>query len=387
MTRHHEDIRTLSSFKFTRYATGTSLMNDCSLNDHLLRDADAVIDGLGEQNQRFDGKTILLTGAAGFLGAHFLHYFHRLNERGVLSNHCKVTGWDNFIRGTPRWLTSLQAQTNSIQILERDIVNDTDFVEPDYIIHAASIASPLYYRKHPLKTLDANVTGLRNLLELTRRISVTSMLSFSTSEIYGDPDPGAIPTPETYRGFVSSLGPRACYDESKRFGETLCVVFHREFETPIKIVRPFNNYGPGLKLTDRRVIPDFFRNILQHEPLTLLSDGAATRTFCYISDAIEGYIRVLLSSHNGEAFNIGNDQPEISMLELARLTVKISDSNSEVIHQTSSDPAYLEDNPQRRCPDLTKSKDLLGYAPRIGLEEGLLRTLAYYQDHVQSTED
>lgn len=204
---------------------------------------------------------------------------------------------------------------------------------------------------------------------------------FSTSEIYGDPSPDAIPTPESYRGFVSCTGPRACYDESKRFGETLCTVFYQQYGIPVKIARPFNNYGPGLKISDRRVIPDFFRNVLRNEPILLLSDGSPTRTFCYVSDAIFGYLLILLSGENGEPFNIGSDGPEISMKDLANLVVKVSGRDIPVICGPSDDPHYLSDNPMRRCPDITSARSRLGFATEYSLEDGLSRTFNWYLQH------
>ena len=269
---------------------------------------------------------------------------------------------------------------------KKHIINDIDYPKPDFIIHAASIASPLYYRKYPIETIDANVTGLRNLLDFSKENHIESFLFFSTSEIYGDPDPAYIPTNEDYRGNVSCTGSRACYDESKRFGETLCVNYWQIHNVPVKIARPFNNYGPGLKITDKRVIPDFFRDVINNRDIVILSDGKASRTFCYISDAIEGYIRILLSNHNGEPFNIGAKNPEVSMGELAQHIISISGKNLDVKYQTSSDPDYLTDNPQRRCPSIDKAEKLLGYDPKINLEEGLKRTYDYYTAHPEAEE-
>ena len=186
----------------------------------------------------------------------------------------------------------------SLTVLEHDITVPLPEKRGnlDFVIHAASIASPTYYRKYPIATMDANVNGLRLLLDRCREQQaaghpVSGFLFFSTSEIYGDPPPDQIPTAEAYRGNVSCTGPRACYDESKRFGETLCVNFARQFGLPITIARPFNNFGPGLKITDRRVIPDFARDLFAGKDLVLLSDGSPTRTFCYVADAIVGYFQ------------------------------------------------------------------------------------------------
>ena len=172
--------------------------------------------------------------------------------------------------------------------------------------------------------MDANVTGYRNLLDFIK-IKISRVLYFSTGEIYGDPPPNQIPTKESYRGNVSCLGPRACYDESKRLGETISVLFHDVYNMPIKIARPFNNYGPGLNIDDKRVLPDFFNDIINQRDIILFSDGLATRTFCYTEDAIFGYLLLLMSDHNGEPFNIGSEKPEISMKDLAKKCIRISE--------------------------------------------------------------
>lgn len=350
------------------------------MDPHFIRDADSVLSGLAQSVDRFSGKTVFLTGAAGFLGVQFVHFFARLNDSGKLQEPCRLVAMDNYLRGVPPSLEKM-AMRSDLELKRGDIIFEHTFAPADFIIHAASIASPIYYRKFPIETMDANVIGLRNLLEHARVHPPESFLFFSSSEIYGDPDPASIPTSEDYRGLVSCTGPRACYDESKRYGETLCVNFHQIHKVPVKVVRPFNNYGPGLKITDRRVLPDFFRDVLAGRDIVLLSDGRATRTFCYISDAITGYLLALLSPHDGEAFNIGADAPEISMEDLAGLVVKVTGRNARVLKKISDDPHYLKDNPQRRCPNLAKARELLGYEPRMGLEEGLTRMHEYYLDH------
>ena len=349
-------------------------------NRHFVRDADEVIDRLGPLNAAFAGKEILLTGAAGFLGVAFVHYFLRLNERGVLAKPCRLTAMDNYLRGVPPWLHAL-GERSDLVLQKADIVATREFGHTDFIVHAASVASPIFYRQFPIETMDANVTGLRNLLEHATAQRPEGFLYFSTSEIYGDPDAAHIPTEETYRGYVSCTGPRACYDESKRFGETLCVNFAKARNVPVTVARPFNNYGPGLRLSDRRVLPDLFRDALAGQDLVMLSDGRATRTFCYVADALDGYLRILLRGRPGEAYNIGNESPEISMRDLAALVLKVTGSVKQVIYQTSDDPHYLTDNPQRRCPVIRKAREELGYEPRVGLEEGLERAHAYYLDH------
>jgi nucleoside-diphosphate-sugar epimerase len=265
----------------------------------------------------------------------------------------------------------------------------------DWVIHAAGIASPTVYRAHPLLCIDANIVGLRNLLEyaVAERSAgrpLKGILFYSSSEIYGDPPADAVPTPEEYRGNVSCTGPRACYDESKRFGETLCVTFARQEGVPVKIARPFNNYGPGLKITDGRVIPDFARDVLAGRDIVMLSDGSPKRTFCYASDAVVGYYKVLVRGGNGEPYNIGIDHPEISMADLATLIVKTARDlfgyGGKVVLGKSQESDYLADNPVRRCPVIKKARDQLGYEPGIQVEEGIWRSLVWYH-HNQTAEE
>jgi nucleoside-diphosphate-sugar epimerase len=349
-----------------------------------LKDAKSVIAGLNDLNQRFAGKTILITGAAGFLGTQFVHYFLTLNDEHSISRPCRVVAMDNYLRGIPEWLAALKSRKD-LEVMAADVVKCDTYPRADFIIHAASVASPMFYRQYPIETMDANIWGLRRLLEHARTNPPEGLLFFSSSEIYGDPDSRHIPTAEDYRGFVSCTGPRACYDESKRFGETLCVAFWNVHRVPVKIARPFNNYGPGLRIGDRRVLPDFFRDVLNGRDVVLLSDGRATRTFCYASDAIEGYLRLIVSNENGESFNIGTESPEVSMLDLARLVIKTCGKDVKVVHKTSDDAQYLTDNPQRRCPNISKAGQRLGYKPRVSLEEGLSRTRDYYLDHLRDS--
>jgi dTDP-glucose 4,6-dehydratase/UDP-glucuronate decarboxylase len=340
-----------------------------------------VEESLGDQVARFFGKCILITGAAGFLGFAFLHFFSSLNTRQGERNRVRLVAADNFLRGRPRWLMALVAVNPDIRVVRQDITQQWPESQDrfDFIVHGASIASPKFYRQYPLETLDTNIGGLRHMLELARRSKSESVLYFSSSEIYGDPPPDEIPTRETYRGNVSCIGPRACYDESKRLGETLCYLYAQQYDVPAKIVRPFNNYGPGLRLLDGRVLPDFCRDVLADRDIVLHSDGRPTRTFCYVSDALTGYLLVLLSACHAEPFNIGTDLPEISMRDLAALLLQIAGSRRQVVHRPSDEAHYLTDNPSRRCPDITKARSQLGYQPLVGLNTGLGRTLEWYR--------
>lgn len=342
------------------------------------KDSKEIIEQLRQYNERFAGKTVFLTGAAGFLGAQFVHYFAELNDSNILSKPVRLIAMDNFSRGKPDWMVAFMHRSD-IDVMQADITEPLAIEGHfDFIVHAASIASPTYYRRFPIETMDANVLGLRQLLDFAVEHPPESMLFFSSSEVYGDPLPQNIPTPETYSGNVSCDGPRSCYDESKRYGETLCVNFHRVHKVPVRIVRPFNNYGPGLKITDGRVISDFFRNVIANHDIVMYSDGNPTRTFCYISDAITGYLLALLCPVAGEVFNIGTNKPEISMREFAEIIIQASGKSLQVVCRSSNDPVYLKDNPNRRCPDISKARQVLNYRPKVGLEEGLSRLYQWY---------
>lgn len=367
-----------------------------SLDALLKQDLDYICGNLRQEFGRMAGQSLLITGGAGFLGYYLVLAALHFNKNEGRNQPIRVTVWDNFIRGTPKWLTGLQG-TPHFTMQRYDLIEPlpADMPDFDWIIHAAGIASPPYYRKYPLKTIDANINGLRNLLDrcvaqAERGKAVKGFLFYSSSEIYGDPSPDAIPTAEDYRGLVSCTGPRACYDESKRFGETICVIYAQQYGIPTRQARPFNNYGPGLKITDKRVIPDFAREIFAGRDLVMFSDGTPTRTFCYSADAITGYYKVLVKGGNGEPYNVGTETPEISMKELADRLIATAGElfgyKGKLIHQPAPEAVYLVDNPNRRCPNIAKSRSQLGYEPGIGIEEGLRRTLMWYH-HNQEAEE
>ncbi|WP_181784387.1 NAD-dependent epimerase/dehydratase family protein [Pseudonocardia pini] len=354
-----------------------------------------IIQWLDADLARMAGGRLLITGGAGFLGYYLVQVPLAWNDAHPEYPPIRVTVLDNYIRGVPAWLGELATRPD-VDLRTVDVREPlpTDLDDVEWIIHAAGIASPTYYRAHPIETMDANITGLRSLLDMAAARStarpVQGFLFFSSSEIYGDPEPTAIPTPETYRGLVSCTGPRACYDESKRYGETLCVNFARERGVPVRMARPFNNFGPGMKITDGRVIADLCRDVLEGRDVALLSDGSPTRTFCYVSDAVTGYYLALLRGGDGEPYNIGTEEPEISMTELAEALVRqakeLFGSTLQVTRRVSGEQAYLVDNPNRRCPDLTKARTELGYLPEVGLEEGLRRTLLWYAGNTGGSE-
>lgn len=362
-----------------------------SLRELLDRDLDYVCDRLRGEYCAMAGKRLLMTGGAGFLGYYMVQGVLHWNDRAAAADRIHVTVFDNYVRGLPAWLQSLSGRKD-LALVRHDIRHPLPDPMPEfeYVIHAAGIASPTYYRAHPLETMDANIDGLRRLLEYARARrdagkEFGGFIFYSSSEIYGDPAPDRIPTAEDYRGNVSCTGPRACYDESKRYGETLCVVFAKHYGVPVKMVRPFNNYGPGLKISDRRVIPDFVRDVMAGRDIVMLSDGTPMRTFCYVADAVTGYYKALVRGRAGEPYNVGIDRPEISMRDLAERIVALSRDlfgyAGRAVFQASTEADYLVDNPNRRCPDMTKSRHDLGYEPSILVDEGLRRALVWYHYH------
>jgi UDP-glucuronate decarboxylase len=331
---------------------------------------------LGESARAFEGKTILITGANGFLGQYFLEAFVYLNQ-SFLKSPCDIVAADSHITNTT---TNDSLGALPYRFLLQDVAKPFPVEEkPDYILHAAGIASPMYYRRFPLETIDVATLGTRSMLDLARKSKCQGLVYFSSSEIYGDPDPAHVPTDESYNGNVSSIGPRACYDESKRLGETLCSVYHQQFGTRVMIVRPFNVYGPGMKEADYRVLPNFANSIKAGRALNIYGTGHQTRTFCFVEDAILGFLQVLLSGRSGEAYNIGNPSPEISMRGLVDLITKISKQpvKCEFIPYPESYPAG---EPMRRCPDIAKAAKDVGFAPSVNLEQGL-RTFFEWTEH------
>jgi dTDP-glucose 4,6-dehydratase/UDP-glucuronate decarboxylase len=215
---------------------------------------------------------------------------------------------------------------------------------------------------------------------LARARNARGFLFFSSGEIYGDVPAAEQPIQETYAGANSPIGPRACYTESKRMGETLTITFHREFGVPANIVRPFQVYGPGLRLDDGRVIPDFLKSRLLGEPIHLLSDGSAVRTFCYAADGVAGFWAALLADEFGLAINIGDDREPVSILELAELVADLEAPSLDVTREELELPDHLRGNPSRACPDVGEARKVLGYETRTSLSEGLLRTLRWFRD-------
>lgn len=354
------------------------------MNQILIDDLEYINNALKPHKEKFLGSKILITGCAGFLGFYLLNYFLRYSEELKIE---LIIGIDNFLLNKPKWINELKEsypnilKMESVDICQLNLEKFEEAKDVNYVIHAASIASPTFYRKYPLKTIEANIWGLKNLLNFYKSVqTLKGFLFFSSSEVYGDPSHQFIPTSEEYNGNVCIVGPRSCYDESKRFGETVCYVYNKQFNMPITIVRPFNNYGPGMNINDKRVPADFAKSVMTKKDIVLLSDGSPTRTFCYISDAIIGYLLGLLYGEF-DTFNIGTEKPEISILELAKIYQKVSKVilgfHPKVKYMVSDDKDYMKDNPNRRCPNIKKANKKLGYIPNINIEEGVRRYLEF----------
>ena len=337
------------------------------------------------EKEKLKDSSILVTGCAGFLGYYLMSFLSDYSEKLGIR---KIIGIDNFKLGKPNWITELCNLNDRIELYTFDITQfslfDTEKInDVDFIIHMASIASPTFYRKYPIETMDANVLGLRALLDFYKSKNIKGFLFFSSSEVYGDPFPEYIPTSEDYRGNVAVIGPRACYDESKRYGETICYLYAEKYHMPISIVRPFNNYGPGMRLNDKRLPADFAKAIIDNKKLIIYSDGRPKRTFCYVTDAITGYLKALLYE-SFDYFNIGIDKPEISIKEMAEIykdaATALYDFNQSVEFRKSEEKSYLKDNPLRRCPDISKAKRLLNYSPSISVTEGVPRFLTFLKE-------
>jgi len=307
---------------------------------------------------------ILITGAAGFIGSH-------LCERFLKEGHT-VIGLDNFLTGTPDNIAHLFGNSN-FTFYKYDVTNFIYVAgELDLILHFACPASPVDYLNHPIHTMKVDSLGTLHTLGLAKKKSARYLLA-STSEVYGNPT--VHPQPETYWGNVNPIGPRSVYDEAKRFSEALAMAYFREHGVDVRIARIFNTYGPRMRMGDGRVIPNFVCQALTHKPLTVYGDGSQTRSFCYIDDLVEGIYRLAVYDNlAGEVFNLGNPE-ELRIADLARLVIGITGSSSEIVFRER--PA---DDPDRRRPDISKAKRVLGWEPRTGIREGLRKTVAWFRE-------
>ncbi|MBP2045059.1 UDP-glucuronic acid decarboxylase family protein [Methanobacterium aggregans] len=313
-------------------------------------------------------KTVLIAGAAGFIGSHLCDNF--------LKEGFKVIGIDNFISGNPNNLSHLKNNKN-FKFVKQDLTDPIQIDEDiDLVLHFASPASPVDYLKYPVETLEVNSIGTLNLLNLSREKNSRYLLA-STSETYGDPL--IHPQPESYWGNVNPVGPRSVYDEGKRFSEAISMAYHRTYHLDVRIIRVFNTYGPRMKIGDGRVVPNFISQALNGENITIYGDGSQTRSFCYIDDLIEGIFKVALSKNiEGELFNLGCPE-EYKIIDFAEIIIEKTNSNSKISYKT-----LPVDDPKRRCPDISKVEKVLGWEPKITLDEGITKTIEFFKSKLNS---
>ena len=312
---------------------------------------------------------ILITGGAGFIGSH-------LCDRFLADGH-EVIAMDNLSTGSVDNIAHL-AGNEHFQFIKHNVTSYIYVVGPlDAVLHLASLPSPVDYLNLPIPTLKVGALGTLNTLGLAKEKKARFLLA-STSEVYGDPL--VHPQPEDYWGNVNPVGPRGVYDESKRFAEALTMAYHRYHGVDTRILRIFNTYGPRMRMDDGRVVPNFICQAIRGEPLTVYDTGERTRSFCYVGDMVEGIAR-LLNSNETTPVNIGNPATEMSMLELARLVVRLANSKSEITFVAPQDER-TKDDPKTRQPDIDKAKRVLGWQPQVPLEEGLRNTIEYFRGRI-----
>lgn len=327
--------------------------------------------------KKIEGKTVLITGGAGFLGSWFCDV--------ALSLGANVICVDNMSSGADANIKHLIGN-DKFTLIRKSVVDFETDKKIDFVVHMASMASPPLYQKHPVDTLDSNLIGIRKTLEIAKKNNSQGFLFTSTSEVYGNPPDDKIPTSEDYYGYVNSYGPRSMYDEAKRAAEAYCYAYYKEFGVHARIARIFNTYGPRLdvKSTSQygRALAKFIVQALANEPISIYGNGAQTRSFCYITDQITGLFKLLLSDGiDSEVINIGNSK-ETTIIELINKITKLTESKSKLVRD--SPPNYdIRDDPRRRCPNITKAKKLLNYEPKVGLDEGLKRTISWFKEEKQ----
>ena len=338
---------------------------------NFFQDTQEIIKNVKSELFQLKKKKILLIGYNGFLGRYFVNVFNEIIKRNLCT--FSVDCYDNYISSDIKFFQKFNL-SKEIKLFKNDIRTKKIKKKYDYIIFLAGIASPWIYKKFPLQTLSVSYEGVLNMLKKSRA-DRSSFIFFSSSEIYGNPDKKNIPTKEIYYGNVNSFGPRSCYDEGKRVGESLCYVFHKYYKTNIKIIRPFNVFGPEMEKKDYRIMPNIIDKLTNNKTIHIHGDGNQTRTFCYITDAITGFLKVIINGKNGEIYNIGNKFNEISMIKLVRLFKQIL-KNKKINYKTVKYPeGYPTDEPARRCPNISKAQKHLNFNPSVDIRSGIIKVL------------
>lgn len=350
------------------------------MNSIIERDIEQILSSEIIDWNRFQNKTILITGANGLLPSYLVYSLLHLNRIG--NHNTKVVALVRNMNKAKEKFKDFLSDPN-LEFIEQDVSEEIGYAQRlDYIIHAASQASPKYYGIDPVGTINANVLGTINALKLAKEKSVESFLYFSSGEVYGIVDSDKCPIKESDYGYIDVLKVRSCYGESKKMGENLCVSWFFQHGVKAKIIRPFHTYGPGMDFNDGRVFADFCKNIVNGEDVVMHSDGTALRPFCYITDATIAYFKVLLDGADGEAYNVGNPYCEISILKLAEILVDLYPAKQlqvkkEIIEDDMT-TVKMKSPLLRSVPDISKM-ELLGWKPVVGIAEGFKRTIESYK--------
>jgi len=340
------------------------------------KEIEEIIRNLGDTSKRIEGTNVLVTGGAGFLGSWICDV--------LIEQQAKVICLDNLVSGLKSNISHLMDKDN-FKFIQHDITEPIFFDEPiDVVMHLASRASPFEFEKYPIQILKANTLGIWVALGIAKKHNARFLYT-STSEIYGDAK--EIPTTEEYKGNVNPTGPRSCYDEAKRCGESYVIAYKMQHGLDTRIARIFNTYGPRMRAEGvyGRVIPRFVEQALSNKPITIFGDGSQTRSFCYVTDQVEGLLKLAFSERaEGKVVNIGSDK-EITILELAKLVKNLS-LKKKALPKKNYAQSWMEfyplpkDDPLRRKPDISKAKEILGWMPKVGLEEGLKRTIEWFRE-------
>ena len=334
-----------------------------SVRNILEEDNKYVFASLGTQTQKLKGARVLITGSRGFLGRTIVSFLEYLNKE--------------------QFAPEDQVDIIAIDYQDFDICEDLSGFIPegtlDYIINCAGIASPKKYLKSPLKTLDVSYDGTKNVFNLAMLRKTKSIIMFSSSEVYGTPPEDQIPTPETHTGTVTTLGNRSCYDIGKNVLETLSYVYHTQYGSPVNILRPFNIYGPLMDLHDGRIIPNICKSMIAEGTFSVYGTGKQTRTYCYVADAMVYILSVLMSETYGEVYNIGSEDQELSALDIDEKAYAIANTANTGYENKPYPPDYPNEEPTRRCPDISKVKELSGHRPEYQFEKGFMSCLSYFE--------
>ncbi|MFB5762610.1 NAD-dependent epimerase/dehydratase family protein [Paenibacillus medicaginis] len=347
-------------------------------HDVLEQDLKTII-GFDLPWEKFSGSTVLITGASGLIPSYMVDTLMYLNQRQLIDKPVHILA---LVRNEEyaRERFSAYRDDARLELLVQDVCEPVNVNgNVDFIIHAASQASPKYYGVDPVGTLSANIMGTANMLRLAREKKTQSFLFISAGEIYGEVSEACIPTRESDYGYLNPMSVRSCYAESKRMAETMCICWHHQYGIPVKVARTYHTYGPGMKLNDGRVFADFVSNIVRRKDIVMTSEGKHIRSFCYLTDATAGFFTLLLKGKDAEAYNIGNPDAAVSIVELAETLVSLFPELGLKVVRAEHSAHYMQSTIKKTVPSITKAMEL-GWRPLIGIAEGFQRTINSYSN-------